>query len=279
MTLRLTKSTTALVTAGALLLGTAGAGAPARAAESSGTPSAAQLVERAQRSLGVESGDSTTIEPMVGGEPTSVAASGDHPPVDVTAGGSKTRSGASIEYTSEQIDDGTRFAAVIRSSSNDQPTWDFGSGIQLYPLSDGRVSVSDADGNFRVGIDAPWAVDANGTPLTTYFTADGSRLVQHIETSANTVYPVVADPTVKSYPGYWEVTFNRSESATVVGTVAGCAALLSKSPVPALKALSVGCGVFAAFSGAQLAGGKCVRAHVVGIVPVVGTWWPTFPQC
>lgn len=30
---------------------------------------------------------------------------------------------------------------------------------------------------------------------------------------------------------------------------------------------------------ASLAGGKCVKVHVAGIPPVIGTWWPTFPRC
>lgn len=43
-------------------------------------------------------------------------------------------------------------------------------------------------------IAAPWAVDANGTPLPTRYTVEGSTLVQTVETTTDTAFPVVADP-------------------------------------------------------------------------------------
>lgn len=43
-------------------------------------------------------------------------------------------------------------------------------------------------------IAVPWAVDANGMPLQTYYSVDGTTLVQTVETNADTAFPVVADP-------------------------------------------------------------------------------------
>lgn len=43
-------------------------------------------------------------------------------------------------------------------------------------------------------IAAPWAVDANGSPLPTYYSVDGNTVVQTVETTADTAFPVVADP-------------------------------------------------------------------------------------
>lgn len=146
-------------------------------------------------------------------------------------------------------------------------------------LGDGRVSVASAGGDLLAGIDSPWAVDATGRELATHYEVSGSELTQVVSTDSATVFPLVADPEFNQYIGYWTVSLNRSESATAVGTVAGCAALFSKSPVPALRAMTLACGVLAAFSGAQLAGGKCVRVHVAGLPPALGTWWPTFPKC
>ncbi|AMM20766.1 hypothetical protein AX769_12225 [Frondihabitans sp. PAMC 28766] len=140
------------------------------------------------------------------------------------------------------------------------------------------MSVSDEGGDLEAGVEAPWAVDATGKALKTYYTVEGTRLVQHVQFTPNTAFPVVADPTVHRYFGYYTVNLNKSESAAAVGTVAGCAALFARAPYPA-SLVGVGCGVFAAFSTVQLAGGKCLVVHIVGFPPALATWWPTFPKC
>lgn len=43
-------------------------------------------------------------------------------------------------------------------------------------------------------IETPWAVDADGNPVETRFKLHGDTLVQVIETTNDTVFPVVADP-------------------------------------------------------------------------------------
>jgi hypothetical protein len=43
------------------------------------------------------------------------------------------------------------------------------------------------------------------------------------------------------------MALNHAESVTAVSTTAACAVLFSKSPVAVMKALSIGCGVFAAY--------------------------------
>jgi hypothetical protein len=235
-------------------------------------------VDRAEAVLGLRDDqvdDDVTVHGA--GEVVEVPVTGGS--VRVTTGDARA-DGSSVRYTVDQLDPRTtRLAAVLSTAGTSETRWDFGPDADLFVLPDGRVSVSDDKGELLAGVDAPWAVDAAGAPVPTSYTVEGSRLVQHLEYSPSTVFPVVADPKFTSFPGYWTATFNRSESATVVGTVAACAALLSKSPVPALRALTVACGALAAFSGAQLAGGKCVKVHVAGAPPMVGTWWPTFPKC
>lgn len=43
-------------------------------------------------------------------------------------------------------------------------------------------------------IEAPWAVDALGRDLPTHYELDGDVLIQKIETSSETAFPVTADP-------------------------------------------------------------------------------------
>ena len=40
---------------------------------------------------------------------------------------------------------------------------------------------------------APWAKDAHGNNVTTWYTLDGTTLTQHIAPTESTVFPVVAD--------------------------------------------------------------------------------------
>src|SRR5690606_38049677 len=43
-------------------------------------------------------------------------------------------------------------------------------------------------------IEAPWAVDGAGNAVNTSYTLDGNTLTQTVEVGADTVFPVVADP-------------------------------------------------------------------------------------
>jgi hypothetical protein len=76
---------------------------------------------------------------------------------------------------------------------------------------DGSVMVLDNTSQPVAYIATPWAHDANGKPITTWFSIDGTTLVQHIDhTVAGVAYPVVADPSV------WKVI----ECTAAVGTLA-----------------------------------------------------------
>ncbi|WP_167536306.1 hypothetical protein [Streptomyces ficellus] len=59
---------------------------------------------------------------------------------------------------------------------------------------DGGLVVFDETGELIGAFDAPWAKDANGKTVPTSYRLEGSELVQTIEVSESTTYPVVADP-------------------------------------------------------------------------------------
>lgn len=75
---------------------------------------------------------------------------------------------------------------------------------EMQQREDGSVAVvipgggdpTDPDSNDLViaYVDTPWAVDAAGAAVPTFFTIDGTTLVQHVQPTAATVYPVTADP-------------------------------------------------------------------------------------
>ena len=75
---------------------------------------------------------------------------------------------------------------------------------------DGSVSVmkSFSGGSISVGtFEAPWAKDATGALVPTSYSVQGSTLVQTVQTTSSTVYPVVADPYITwGWGPYWNLT-------------------------------------------------------------------------
>ncbi|RMI09591.1 hypothetical protein [Cellulomonas triticagri] len=103
---------------------------------------------------------------------------------------------------------------------------------------DGGVDLIDTEtgGSLRqvlAAIDAPWALDALGSPVATSYRVDDGQVVQVIEPDEGTVFPVVADPRITFGIGAY-VSLNRTEiraAASALGALsavsgaAGCVAL------------------------------------------------------
>ena len=73
-------------------------------------------------------------------------------------------------------------------------------GASLHRTSSGGFLVLNRTSQAVGFIAAPWAVDALGKRLPTHYTADGSVIVQSIDTRG-AAYPIVADP---SFRWYWD---------------------------------------------------------------------------
>lgn len=75
--------------------------------------------------------------------------------------------------------------------------------VKIEAIPDAESEIVTAVGTVAT-IGAPWAVDADGTPLATNYVIDGETLVQVVHTDASTTYPVTADPGVQSEVSWWE---------------------------------------------------------------------------
>ncbi|WP_432171971.1 hypothetical protein [Streptomyces sp. 1222.5] len=64
-------------------------------------------------------------------------------------------------------------------------------------------------------IDAPWAKDANGKTVQTWYRIDGSQLVQTIEADDHTAFPVVADPKITWGIVTGTAYFNKRETRVI----------------------------------------------------------------
>ncbi|MGV0153186.1 hypothetical protein ACSW29_07600 [Rhodococcus sp. GB-02] len=106
----------------------------------------------------------------------------------------------------DPISDGYRFFFLIHDETSSHEsvipvTVPPGGRMSVNP--DGTVTVFDADGNPVSTIDAPWAYDANGTPIPTHYEIRDGQLVQVVDTAGieNVLYPILADPQDRTQSG------------------------------------------------------------------------------
>ncbi|ROR96344.1 hypothetical protein EDD28_0927 [Salana multivorans] len=98
-------------------------------------------------------------------------------------------------------------------------TYEFGGDVKAVDGERGIALVRTSGGVDEVvgEVAAPWAVAADGQTVETFYVVDGGNLVQVVVPSPDTVYPVVADPTVSLGWGVY-VTFTKSESKTIANS-------------------------------------------------------------
>ncbi|MCY4256779.1 MAG: hypothetical protein OXE04_00585 [bacterium] len=85
-------------------------------------------------------------------------------------------------------------------------------GSLLILTDEGTVDIVGKDGITVGTFTKPWAVDAEGHEVNTYYKVDGQTLSQVIEPHTDAVYPIIADP---KYTWGWitgTMYFNKSET-------------------------------------------------------------------
>lgn len=86
------------------------------------------------------------------------------------------------------------------------------SGGRIELTSEGGAVVLDGNAQPIVSIGTPWAKDATGISVDTWFTTDGLTLQQHVlHTVSGVTYPVTADPFIWRWNGF-TYEFNRSQT-------------------------------------------------------------------
>jgi len=101
--------------------------------------------------------------------------------------------------------------------------------IELLP--NGGAIVLDRDGKPISFVDPAWAKDANGKPVRTWYTTNGTTLTQHVAHNQTRVaYPIVADPWFRWYWNGVVITLSRNEMLYV--WYGGTQALLGLIAIP-----------------------------------------------
>ncbi len=139
-----------------------------------------------------------------------VTASGDGTSVSIslpTDDASATKVGGTIVYDGQTaasdlavqaIPDGLRALVSINDASAPRQ-YAFpisGDVARIDQQADGSLVLFDSTGSELGRIDAPWATDANGNSVPTHFEVNGTTVVQVVDFTSQTAFPVTADPSV-----------------------------------------------------------------------------------
>lgn len=188
-------------------------------------------------------------------------------------------SGTGEDVVVQATNDAVRIQTVIASSQDSHEIpYTFGEGF--LPGSDGInffvADIRNPEGATVYSVEQPWAFDATGTAVDTRFEIRDETLVQVITPNAETVYPVVADPTMKWVAGGFGAQMTRAETREIAAGSAGagmCAAFVKKIPGSWKIAGATACGVLASymFNRAQVARERnsCI---FVQFVPAPAVW-------
>ncbi len=171
-------------------------------------------------------------------------------------------------------DDGSvRMLTVIDNKSAPR-TYDYKitvpEGGVVHLTKQGGAIVFDELNNPVASVDAPWATDAKGNQVKTWFTTDGQTLTQHImHNLRGTTYPVAADPLVRRWYGA-DYEFNRNQTNNVMLGTGGSAIVAAAIPEPtASKALASILGGATVYAGWIYNRGGCLKISF----SYVGTYW------
>lgn len=90
-----------------------------------------------------------------------------------------------------------QFSTVIKNASAPSE-YEYGFTLsegERFSKIDKYIVVLDSQGEISAVVDEPWAKDASGSKVPTFFEIRGDKLVQHVDhTSEQYTYPIVADP-------------------------------------------------------------------------------------
>ncbi len=175
---------------------------------------------------------------------------------------------------------GTSASFIVLKDEAAPRAFDFvvGDGtLTLETTRDGSVLIHDASGEIVNFLLPPWAKDANGADLHTWYTIDGDVVTQHIDT-AGAEYPIVADPTTGCGLGWCSIYFNRNETKQISagGAVAATAitgACALAGPVGA-AACGLATGAIVATAQAANSTNECVGLVGYSVAGIYNSWNP-----
>jgi len=148
-------------------------------------------------------------------------------------------------------------------------------GGRIELAEDGGARVVSGVGETVASIDTPWAKDANGKTIKTWFTTDGVTLTQYVKHRVRgVVYPVTADPWMHRWYG-WDLEFNRRQSLLIATGYSVTAVATMAIPEPTVsKFAGIVLGGMSTYAGWVYNNGGCIKLRVSYIgASVVGHYY------
>lgn len=179
--------------------------------------STVEIPDEADEAIVIESADGETLE---------IQLPGDGDDAEVIDDGSVIYEDAVTDtdiVVQAQEDGGIRAFAVIDGAGAPN-SFDFGVDVEgaddLILFDDGSVVVLDADGEPLAEVPAAWAYDADGNEVPSWYSVSDGNLRLHVDHSATSAYPVVADPQFKR--SWWgnTIKLNARETDTLIASLA-----------------------------------------------------------
>lgn len=151
-----------------------------------------------------------------------------------------TSDAGGTDVAAQLLDDGSVRVQTIINNATDGHEFEYRMQENFLPVAgdDGSIWIVGFNENEEFeaySVDPAWAKDASGADVATRYEVRGNSLVQIVEPSESTIYPVVADPTWLWYNGAYGAGFSKKETANLASlTAAG--AFCSAVPAGALRA-------------------------------------------
>lgn len=207
-------------------------------------------------------------------------------PTEINVNNGVLASDGSVVYTDrtegvhaavQALDDGAvRLQTVLETPEAPKTyTYDLGEGVIPSLLDDGSVELLvDLEDGVRASVgvlDAPWAVDADGRDVETWYTVEGASVVQHVAHGEGSAYPITADP--KGSVTWWNTTlyFNRAETRLYgagAGSVGTVSAWFPTVPTVAIgRVLQIHAATFAVYYAKGSCGKFVMYGHLSAPIP------------
>lgn len=172
-------------------------------------------------------------------------------------------------------DSSLRLSQVIASAESDSGfTINFENASEIIDLGDSGFVVRNAQGELVAQALTPWARDARGSRIPTYYVIHGNTVTQIVETSEATEYPVTIDPTFRRWKFIIpEIYFNHEETgrarnpAAIEGMIAGVCAVFAAATLGTACAVgAAAAATIAAVASNAYGDGRCLALRA-GLIP------------
>lgn len=223
------------------------------------------------------------VQDQIKGQGQTVTANIELPQGFVSASGNVASDGTVVyaesdEATAKQdavavqtLADGSTRVQTVLASPESAHEFDYGvTGFTPVQDDQGNFAFVGSDG-ITVPVEPAWAKDANGADVATHYEIRDKKLVQVVAPSAETTYPVIADPTWAWWNAAYGAKLNKTETRDVAnssGNVALCGLGIFANPALAAVCAALG-GYMVGQANVARGAGECI---IIVVAPGPSVW-------